>query len=146
MSLDLFLREQDWPIDTAYIDEAVVRCTLEYLTGQQRITFFNELHRVMKPDGQVRLYLPYYASMNAYSDPYLVWPPFTEHAVYYLASKSFRDQNTPHYNQEMKADFSINYGYSYTPSELVRHDKARDDRVLLNLNVVQEMVMTLRKL
>ena len=134
-----------WHVADNTVDRATVQCTLEYLSGRERIHFFNELWRVLKPEAKATLYLPYWSSPNGVADPYLQWPPITELSLYYLASQEFRDRNKLKYT-DIHANFHINYGYSYNPNFHIRHDQSRTYHVEHSIGVVRELVVTLTKI
>jgi SAM-dependent methyltransferase len=133
-----------WPVRSESIASADINHVLEYVDGRTRITIINELYRVLEPGGKALVHVPYWASVNAYADPFLVWPPFTEMSMFYLSSAEFRERNKLDY-PIIRADFDITYGYSYAPTWAVRADAARDHAVANNINIVTEVVFALTK-
>lgn len=91
------------------VDGAYCSHFLEHLTNLddkwQRVNFFNELYRVLKPGAQANLIFPHWCSNRYYGDP-THKEPFSEMGFYYLA-KAWRQKEAPH------TDSLVNYnGYS----------------------------------
>jgi Methyltransferase domain len=85
-----------WPFASDTVEEFHSSHVIEHLTWPQRITFFNELYRILKPGGKGQLILPHWASMRYYGDP-THQAPMSEFAFYYLSRKWRLDEkNAPH--------------------------------------------------
>jgi hypothetical protein len=89
---------EPWPWDDASVEEIHSSHTLEHLTNfnekWERIHFFNEAFRVMKPMGKMTLIFPHWASNRFYGDP-THKEPWSEMSFYYLDTL-WRTQNAPH--------------------------------------------------
>ena len=87
-----------WPWEDNSVDEAFSSHFIEHLTNfegkWQRVHFFNELYRVLKPGAKCTLIFPHWASTRFYGDP-THREPFSEMGFYYL-SKEWRMANAPH--------------------------------------------------
>ena len=87
-----------WPYDDNSVDEVLASHFIEHLTNfndkWERVHFFNELYRVLKPEGKCTMILPHWNSCRYYGDP-THKEPLSEFAFYYL-SKEWRDINAPH--------------------------------------------------
>ena len=68
---------------------------VEHLTGTERIAFFNELYRVMKPGATAQIVTPNWSHSCAYGDPTHQWPPMSQWYPLYL-NRAWRDANAPH--------------------------------------------------
>jgi SAM-dependent methyltransferase len=68
---------------------------VEHLTGAQRILFFNEAYRVLKPGGKIQVIVPDWSHDRAYGDPTHQWPPFSRWSFLYL-NREWRAGNAPH--------------------------------------------------
>jgi len=99
-----------WPWADGSVEEAHCSHFVEHLTGQERVHFANELHRVLKPDGKATVIVPHWASPRAYGDLTHQWPPVSEWWFLYL-NKGWRDVNAPH-NDGYTCHFEITYGYA----------------------------------
>ncbi len=94
------------------VDEAHASHFVEHLTGAQRVLFFNELYRVMKPGAQALIITPNWSHACAYGDPTHQWPPMSEWYQLYL-NKAWRDVNGPH--TQYTCDFDWGSGGSWDP-------------------------------
>lgn len=117
--------EKVWPFEDGSVDEAYASHFLEHLTSPQRVWFFNELHRVLKPGGTAQIITPHWGSCRAYGDPTHQWPPVSEFTYYYL-SKEWRAGNAPHTDAEhvengFRCDFVATWGYGMHPAILARN-------------------------
>lgn len=108
---------QKWPWEDASVDEANCSHFLEHLTNfegkWERVHFFNELYRVLKPGAKCTLIIPHWASNRYYGDP-THKEPFSEMGFYYL-SKAWRDSQAPHTGEinpkGYRCDFEATWGY-----------------------------------
>lgn len=107
------LRQGPWPWADASVSSAHCSHFLEHLTNLndkwERVTFFNELYRVMVPGGQCTLILPHWASNRYYGDP-THKEPFSEFGFYYL-DPDWRALNAPHADIKHHPNgYSCNWG------------------------------------
>ncbi len=86
------LSKAPFPFDDESVDGAFSAHFIEHLTGPERITFFNEMYRILKPGARMRLIHPYYKSCRAVQDPTHKWPPIAEESYLYW-DKNWRDTN-----------------------------------------------------
>lgn len=86
---------QTWPWADASVDEVSSSHFVEHLTGAERIHFFNELGRVLKPGAKAYIVTPDWAHDCAYGDPTHQWPPMSRWYPLYL-HKEWRAGNAPH--------------------------------------------------
>lgn len=104
------------------VDEARASHFLEHLTNfnekWERVHFFNELYRILKPGAQCQLIFPHWASNRYYGDP-THKEPFSEMGFYYL-SRAWRLEanNAPHADISINpngysCDFEAGWGYSW---------------------------------
>ena len=82
-------------VDDASVDEVRSSHFVEHLTGAERVAFFNELHRVMKPKATALIVTPNWSHACAYGDPTHQWPPMSQWYPLYL-NKDWREVNAPH--------------------------------------------------
>lgn len=118
---------EPWPWEDASVDEAHASHFVEHLNAWQRVYFFNQLYRVLKPGAQASIIVPHWASTRAYGDPTHQWPPFSEFALFYL-DKGWRAANAPHTDSEhdlngFECDFSATWGYGMHPSLMARNQE-----------------------
>lgn len=94
------------------VDEIFSSHFVEHLTGPERVGFFNEIYRVMKPGATAHVITPHWSHACAYGDPTHQWPPMSEWMVYYL-NRQWRDMNAPHTGYT--CDFAFQFAGSWDP-------------------------------
>lgn len=116
-----------WPWEDSSVDEVHCSHVLEHLTNfndkWERVHFFNELYRVLKPGkrengqivgGKATIIFPHWASQRYYGDP-THKEPFSEFGFYYL-DKNWRAVNAPHDDGDhpwaYNCDLECTWGYS----------------------------------
>jgi Methyltransferase domain len=118
------LRVTPWPFESDSVDGVFCSHFVEHLTGEERIPFFNELYRVMKPGAQAEIITPDWSHASAYGDPTHKWPPMSRWYLVYL-DKEWRDVQVAHVGYT--CDFTSAYAYTPDPSirqqppEVIRH-------------------------
>lgn len=129
----LDVRKAPWPWADGSVDEGRSSHFVEHLTGPERIVFFNELYRILRPGAKFTLIVPHWSNDAAYGDPTHQWPPLSEWSLMYL-SKGWREgirddngnwvqvPNAPHVGYT--CDFDSSWIYS------VESDVAPDMRKL----------------
>jgi SAM-dependent methyltransferase len=116
-----------WSWDSNSVDEVHCSHFLEHLTATERVHFFNELYRVLKPEGKATIITPHWASNRAYGDPTHQWPPVAEMAFYYL-KQDWRDTQAPHTDAKWNpngynCNFDASWGYSFSPDLSVKNQE-----------------------
>ena len=138
-----------WPWEDNSIEEAHASHFLEHLTAQERITFVNELYRVLKPDAKCTIIVPHWASCRAYGDPTHQWPPVSEFWFYYL-NKEWRANNAPHTDAAnipngFKVHFEATWGYSLREDLMTRNQEFQQFAVANYKEVCQDIMATIIK-
>lgn len=139
-----------WPFADNSIEEAHSSHFVEHLTAQERVHFYNELHRVMKPGAKATIIVPHWASNRAYGDPTHQWPPVAEMSFYYL-SKEWRATQAPHTDKKwnkdgFSCDFQATWGYSFTPELSLRNQEYIQFALANYKEAAQDLHATLTKL
>lgn len=115
-----------WSFKEDSVDEIHCSHFLEHLTNLndrwERVHFFNECYRIMKPGAQMRIVFPHWSSHRFYGDP-THKEPFSEMGFLYL-NKNWRLNlnNAPH------ADISVNpngYTCDFDPTWVVSYETQR---------------------
>lgn len=133
-----------YPFEDESIDGAFSSHFLEHLTGEERITFFNEMYRILKPDARMRLIHPYYKSSRAYQDPTHKFPPICEESYWYVR-KEFREANKlGHYLGNAHFDFNIFHTWQDTVWAN-KNEETRNFAIKHYWNVVADMIADLTK-
>lgn len=146
---------QEWPWADGEVAEAHCSHFLEHLTGAERIHFFNELYRVLKPGGQARIITPHWSHERAYGDPTHMWPPVCSWTYYYLDA-AWRDVNAPH--TDYTCDFMVGPRVAGDPVTVMAgtHDpndqwvafrnlETKQVMMSRNINTVTDLIATLTK-
>jgi SAM-dependent methyltransferase len=130
------LRITPWPWADNSIDAAFSSHFVEHLTGEERIPFFNELWRVLKPGAQAEIITPDWSHASAYGDPTHKWPPMSKWYLIYL-DKQWREAQIAHVGYT--CDFT--HVYAYTPDNSVQGQSAETINFAANhyINAVREL-------
>lgn len=134
---------QAWPWEDSSVDEVHCSHFLEHLTGEQRVHFFNELHRVLKPGGQARIITPHWSHERAYGDPTHQWPPVTGWTYFYL-QKAWRDVNAPHVGYT--CDFGWQLVGTHDPGDdwvAFRTPEVKQQFMSRNINTTTDLIATI---
>lgn len=131
-----------WPWADESVEEVHCSHFLEHLTGAERIHFYNELYRVLQPQGRAAIIVPHWSSGRAYGDPTHQWPPVVEFSFYYL-NKDWRDVNAPHCGLE--CNFDATWGYSVHGAWQTRTQEVQAFGVAHYREVAQDLAVTLVK-
>lgn len=144
------LAKGNWPWDTSSVDEAHSAHFLEHLTNfegrWERVTFFNELHRVLKPGAKCQLIIPHWASNRYYGDP-THKEPFSEMGFYYL-DRNWRLSQAPHTDAEFnengyRCDFNCTWGYNLHGALHVRNAEYQQHAMLFWKEACQDIVASM---
>jgi SAM-dependent methyltransferase len=153
-------------VDNAFVEEGVysfadnsvdqVHCShfLEHLTNLddrwERVNFFNELHRIMKPGATAQLIFPHWSSSRYYGDP-THKEPFSEMGFCYLNRQWRLDQgNAPHADISVNkngysCDFDWTYGYGLHPHLLTRNQEYQQHALTFWKEAATDIVATITK-
>lgn len=132
------------PLDPSdSVDAAHIENFLEYLDGSARITFMNQLSRVLKPGAKVHITVPYYSHPQAWANWALQWPPMSEHS-FLFCSQTWRDQHPGTESLGYACDLeTLSYEYDMVDDWTTRHDDARAFAIQHYLGVVPRLHITL---
>ena len=127
--------------DNSY-DEIVCMGVLEYVPGNERGSFMDNLYRILTDTGKVTITVPYWNSWRAYFDARFEWPPFCEQS-FLCYNKTWREANTK--GLEIECDFDFNYGYAWDQETQARNDESRAFWTKHYTNSVDALQLTLTK-
>lgn len=131
-----------WHWADGSVDEAHASHFLEHLTGNERVHFFNELFRVLRPGAQASIIVPSWTHERAYGDPTHQWPPVVGFSFYYLNAK-WREVNAPHCGYTCDFDFAGGNGLA-APWDS-RSQETQAFAQTHYLNVATDMFVTVTK-
>jgi len=130
-----------WLTDDS-VDEVRSSHFVEHLTGSERIDFFNELHRVMKPKATALIITPNWSHACAYGDPTHQWPPMSQWYPLYL-NKAWRDTQAPHAPYD--CDFDHIVAGSWDPIIESRNAEFKSYAMSNYTNTWRDLIVTLTK-
>jgi SAM-dependent methyltransferase len=133
------LRTVPWPWSDDSVDEVHCSHLLEHLTGAERVVFFNELYRVMKPEAKATILVPHWGSGRAYGDPTHQWPPVVEFFWFYL-NREWRGANAPHV--PLTCNFEVSWGHNIGPEWQTRSQEMLAFAINHYREVALDMVAT----
>lgn len=148
------LRTGPWPWEDNSVDEIYCSHFLEHLTNLnekwERVRFFNELERILKPGGKATIILPHWCSSRYYGDP-THKEAFSEMAFYYL-SREWRKGNAPHVEaaicpgpQAYTCDLEATWGYSMHQALIPRNQEFQQEAMAWKKEAVQDIIATIKK-
>jgi SAM-dependent methyltransferase len=115
---------------------------VEHLTGAERVLFFNELWRVLKPGATALIITPNWSHSCAYGDPTHQWPPMSGWYPLYL-HKDWRATNAPHTGYT--CDFDHIVAGSWDPSIEARNSEYKQMAMNSQTNAFRDLMVTLTK-
>lgn len=148
------LRFGPWPWEDNSVDEVHCSHFLEHLTNfgdkWERVLFFNELARILKPGGKATIIFPHWCSTRYYGDP-THKEPFSEMGFYYL-SREWRKVNAPHCEatiapgpQSYTCDLEASWGYSMHQAIMPRNSEYQQQAMQWYKEAVQDIIATIKK-
>lgn len=143
------LGAERWPFEDSSVDEAHSSHTIEHLDRVERVFFFNELWRVLKPEAKALIIAPHWSSGRAYGDPTHQWGPISDFMFYYL-KREWRLTQAPHtdiahWPQGYLCDFEATWGYSFRNDAefMARNDHYKQYAMANYRDVIMDIVATL---
>lgn len=142
--------KEAWPFPDSSVEEAHSAHFLEHLTNLngkwERVNFFNELHRVMKPGAKASIIIPHWNSCRYYGDP-THCEPFSEMGFYYL-SREWRKTQAPHTDKSVNpdgydCDFEATWGYSLHASIQTRNQEYQQYALSNFKEAAQDLIATI---
>lgn len=136
---------QPWPFPDNSVEDVHSSHFVEHLTGAERIPFFNELYRVLKPGKQARIITPHWSHERAYGDPTHAWPPVCGWTYFYL-QKAWRDGNAPHVGYTCNFEWVL--AGSHDPNDAwvaLRTGETKQIMMQRYINTTTDLIATLTK-
>ena len=133
-----------YPFEDNSIDAIHSSHFVEHLDGFERMKFFDECYRILKPGGRMRVIHPYYKSVRAIQDPTHKFPPISENSSFYW-DRSWRDLNKlDHY--PINCDFEFNIYYVWQDGSIAnKNEETRTFSIDKYWNIVADMIVDLTK-
>lgn len=142
-----------WPWKDGSVEEVHCSHFLEHLDHNaqrpERVTFMNELYRVLRVGGKATIITPHWASNRAYGDFTHADKPVSEMFFYYL-NREWRKANAPDNDKEWNpdgydCDFEATWGYSMHPNLHGRNQEYQTHALTFWKEAAQDMIATLVK-
>lgn len=130
------------PFADSSLDEVRSSHFVEHLTGAERVAFFNELWRVMKPNATAQIVTPNWSHSCAYGDPTHQWPPMSQWYPLYL-NRAWREGNAPHVGYT--CDFDHVVAGSWDQSIELRNPETKGFMMDKYTNTFRDLIITLTK-
>lgn len=142
----LDLRFTPWPWQNDSVDEVRSSHFVEHLTGAERISFFNELYRIMKPGGIAEIITPNWSHASAYGDPTHQWPPLSPWYPFYL-NREWRDRESPHvgYTCDFDNKITISWDKEFNDTFNGKSMEERQHALQYYVNAYRELVVIFTK-
>lgn len=140
------LTEFPYPFEDESVDAIFSSHFLEHLDGFERMKFFDECYRILKPKGKIRCVHPYYKSVRAIQDPTHKFPPISENSYLYW-NKDWRVANKlTHGVYDLKSDFDFTIGYTWQDEKWAnKNEETRNFAINHYFNVIADLIVDLVK-
>jgi len=132
------LEKFPWPIKTGSVNEIVCSHYVEHTPELEK--FMDEVYRILKPGGTMKIVAPYYTSIRCWQDP-THKRAISEASFLYYNKKWREDNKLDHYN--IKSDFDYTYGYDIAVEWANKHEEARNFAIKHYWNVVNDIHVVL---
>lgn len=131
-----------WTLKENSVDEVFCSHFIEHLDGTERILFFNELFKVMKPGAKALIIAPDWSHCCSYGDPTHKYPPISVFFALYL-NKAWRDANAAHVGYT--CDFDWMHGASWDEWLNTRSQEVKEFAMQRYVNSARDIHITLSK-
>ena len=129
-----------WPIESESAEDIVCNHYIEHTTDLMQ--FMNEVYRILKPGGKIKIIAPYYTSIRCWQDP--THKRAISDATFLYFNKGWREVNKlDHY--DIKSDFDFTYGYDMNALWAGRAEEARNFAITHYWNIVNDIHVVLTK-
>jgi predicted SAM-dependent methyltransferase len=131
-----------WPIVSDSVDEIICNHYVEHTPDLMK--FMNEVYRILKPGGKIKIVAPYWNSIRCWQDPTHL-RAISEASFYYYNKKWREDSKLTHY--PITCDFDFTYGYDMAVEWANRSEEARNFAIKHYVGIINDIhvVLTSRK-
>jgi hypothetical protein len=143
-----------WPWKTNSVDEVNCAMLIQYLTAAERVHFFNELYRVLKPGtllddngqprGRAKIITPMWSAHKAYIDLQAQWPPVAE-GFFHTLNRDWRAAQNCADTSGLTCHFEAVMGYSFHPAVVTRNEEYLRDAASWWKEATQDLIAVLTK-
>ena len=132
--------------DDDTVDEAFSRYFVPCLSNLgrrfERVAFFNDLYRVLKPNATATIIVPSWNAAGGYGHPHFQEPLY-EGGLFFL-NKAWREVNAPEVT-EYTCDFDPTWGYNMHPNLTARNQEYQQFALSNYCNAALDIMITLKK-
>lgn len=134
------LEQFPWPIESNSAEDIICSHYVEHTSDL--IKFMDEVYRILKPGGKIKIIAPYYTSIRCWQDP--THKRAISEATFLYFNKGWRDANKlDHYG--ILSDFDYTYGYDINQAWANRSEEARNFAIMHYWNVINDIHLVLTK-
>lgn len=134
------LEQFPWPIESDSAEDIVCSHYVEHTNDL--IKFMDEVYRILKPGGKIKIIAPYYTSIRCWQDP--THKRAISDATFLYFNKGWREVNKlDHY--DIHSDFDFTYGYDMNAQWAGKHEEARNFAITHYWNIVNDIHVVLTK-
>lgn len=138
------INKYPWPFKDESVNEAFCSHFLEHLDGMERIKFFNELYRVMKPNAVIKIITPAPFTHRYMQDPTHKFPIIVQEFYNYLNKDARKAMGIEHY--PITANFEWSGFFQDNPELMTgRNDEFRNFHARHSINSLLDLVVTLTR-
>ncbi|MBE3086934.1 MAG: methyltransferase domain-containing protein [Bacteroidetes bacterium] len=134
------LEQFPWPIESESADDIFCSHYVEHTPDL--IKFMDEVYRILKPGGKIKVIAPYDTSMRCWQDP-THKRAISEATFLYYNAEWRKTNKLDHY--DIKSDFDYTYGYDIAMDWANRSDEARAFAIRHYNNVINDIHVVLTK-
>lgn len=140
------LAKTPWPFDTESVSGVWCSHFVEHLEGVERMDFWSELYRILKPGAKAVCITPFGWSDRALQDPTHKWPPIVANSYLYVNENWRRANSLTHGPYErLQCNFDSELSFIVLDNWNARPDEAKQMAMMHYINVIPDMVATLIK-
>ena len=141
------LRVIPWPWESDSVDEARCSHFFEHLRPDERVTFMNELFRVLKP-GAGCMFITPLGHDRQVQDFTHQWPPIVMASYYYFDMEWLKENKLIHYAEQhsIECDFEVRpVQIGVSPEHVTRTDEHKAFAVRNYTNAPTDLIVVLVK-
>ena len=106
------------------------------------IRFMNEVYRILKPGGKIKIISPYVTNIRAFGDP--THTRYIHDWSFYYFNKEWRDVNKlSHYG--IDGDFDVKFSYFIDDSLALKSNEVREEAFKKDWNSILDIIVELTK-
>ena len=131
-----------WNLKNESVEEAYSGFLLPHIKGEDRLKFFDELHRVLIKAGKATIIVPYWSHPKSTIHPCFKPPLFSE-LSFYIYNKEWRTSQGM--KNTCKCDFDFSWGYNLEPETQNKNTETQQFHIRHYVNTVADLHVFLTK-